>query len=63
MSEIKRHVCDRCGKEVSHDWDLFKMDYDCIQRLLDELAYMRALCDALKHELDMERDPVKTIYH
>ena len=59
----KKHRCEKCGKEVQHESELFKMDFDCIASLIEELNLLRSANYLLRRELEDKYGIVKTIYH
>jgi hypothetical protein len=63
MSEKPKPKCDRCQKEVEHSSELFKMDFDCIANLIEELNLLRSANYLLRRELEDKYGIVKTIYH
>ena len=64
MSDEKRKpVCDRCFKEVDSEHQLFRMDFECISMLIEELNLLRSANMMLRRELEDKYWIVKTIYH
>jgi hypothetical protein len=63
MTGTKKHRCDKCGKTVENEAELFKMDFDCIANLIEELNLLRTANYLLRRELEDKYGIVKTVYH
>ena len=63
MTEQPKHRCDRCGKTVDSHAELFRLDFECIAQVFEELQLLRSANYLLRRELEDKYGIVKTVYH